>query len=67
MCVCVCVCVCDLFGILNEKFNQNPLRVFVNSFLRRLFGPKREKVTGEWRKLHNEELNDMYSSPILFG
>ena len=31
--------------------------------LRRIFGPRRDKVTGEWRKLHNEELNDLYSSP----
>jgi hypothetical protein len=34
------------------------LRVFVNSVLWRIFGPKRDEVTGEWRKLHNEELND---------
>jgi len=34
--------------------------------LRTIFGPKREKVTGEWRKLHNKELNDMYSSPNIF-
>jgi len=37
------------------------LRVFENRVLRRIFGPKRDKVTGEWRKLHNEELNDLYS------
>ena len=41
------------------------LRVFVNRVLRRLFGPKRDEVTGEWRKLHNEELNDLYSSPNI--
>jgi hypothetical protein len=34
--------------------------------MRRLFGPERDKVTGEWRKLHNVELNDMYSSPSIF-
>jgi len=39
------------------------LRVFENRVLRRIFGPKREDVTGEWRKLHNEELNDLYCSP----
>jgi len=38
------------------------LRVFENRVLRRIFGPKRDVVTGEWRKLHNEELNDLYSS-----
>jgi hypothetical protein len=35
--------------------------VFENKVLRRVFGPKRDEVTGEWRKLHNEELNDLYS------
>jgi hypothetical protein len=33
--------------------------------LRRIFGPRRDEVTGEWRKLHNEELRDLYSSPII--
>ena len=41
------------------------LRVFENWVLRRIFGPKRDKVTGEWRKLHNEELNDLYSSSTI--
>jgi hypothetical protein len=36
--------------------------VFENRVLRRMFGPKRDEVTGEWRKLHNEELNDLYCS-----
>jgi len=40
------------------------LRVFENRVLR-IFGPKRDEVTGEWRKLHNEELNDLYCSPII--
>jgi hypothetical protein len=39
------------------------LRVFENGALGRIFGPKRDEVRGEWRKLHNEELNDLYCSP----
>jgi hypothetical protein len=41
------------------------LRVFENKVLRRIFGPKRDEVTGEWRKLHNEDLRDLYSSPSI--
>ena len=41
------------------------LRVFENRVLRRIFGPKRDEVTGEWRKLHNGELNDLYCSPNI--
>jgi hypothetical protein len=41
------------------------LRVFENRVLRRIFGPKRDEATGEWRRLHNEELNDLYSSPNM--
>jgi hypothetical protein len=37
--------------------------VFENRVLRRIFGPKRDEVTGEWRKLHSEELHNLYSSP----
>jgi hypothetical protein len=39
--------------------------VFENRVLRRIFGPKRDEVTGEWRKLHNEELRDLYSSSSI--
>jgi len=46
---------------------ERRLRVFENRVLRRVFGPKRDEVTGKWRKLRNEELNDLYCSPILFG
>jgi hypothetical protein len=41
------------------------LRVFENRVLRRIFGPKRDEVTGEWRKLHNEELNGLYLLPNI--
>ena len=41
------------------------LNVFENRVLRKIFGPKRAEVTGEWRKLHNEELNDLYCSPNI--
>ena len=41
---------------------EHRLRVFEKRVLRRIFGPKRDGVTGEWRKLHNEELNDLYTS-----
>jgi len=40
--------------------------VFENRVLRRIFGPKRDEITGEWRKLHKEEFNYLYSSPITF-
>jgi hypothetical protein len=45
------------------KTTERRLRVFESRVLRRIFGPRRDEVTGERRKLHNEELNDLYSSP----
>jgi hypothetical protein len=48
--------------ILKEEPRQ---RVFENRVLRRIFGPKRDEVTVEWRKLHNKELHDLYCSPNL--
>jgi hypothetical protein len=50
------------------EFNSNfsyRLRVFENRVLRRIFGPKRDVVIGGWRKLHNEELHNFYSSPSI--
>jgi hypothetical protein len=44
---------------------EHRLRVFENRVLRRIFGPKRDEVTGEWRKLHNEEVRNLYSSPDI--
>jgi hypothetical protein len=44
---------------------EHRLRVFENRVLRRIFGPKRGEVTGEWRKLHSEELHILYSSPNI--
>ena len=44
---------------------EHRLRVFENRVLRRIFGRKRDGVTGEWRKLHNDELNDLYPSPNI--
>ena len=39
---------------------ERKLRVYENKVLRRIFGPRRDEVTGEWRRMHNEELNDLY-------
>jgi hypothetical protein len=44
---------------------EHRLEVFENRVLRRIFGPKRDEVTGGWRKLHNEELHDLYCSPSI--
>jgi hypothetical protein len=53
-----------IFGL--SKFQKGRLRVFENRVLRRLLGPKRDEVTGDWRKLHNEELSGLYSSLNTF-
>ena len=54
---------CETWSLILRE--ERRLRVFKNRVLRRIFGPKRNKVTREWRKLYNEEFNDMYSSPNI--
>jgi hypothetical protein len=52
---------CETWSLTLRK--EHRLRVFENRVLRRIFGPERDEMTGEWRKLHNEELRDLYFSP----
>jgi hypothetical protein len=54
------LCGCETWSLTLRK--EMELRVFENMVLRRIFGPRRDEVTGEWRRLHNEELNDLYPS-----
>ena len=54
---------CETWSLILSE--ERGLRVFKNRLLRRIFGPKRDEVTREWRKLHVEELNDMYCSPNI--
>jgi len=56
---------CETWSLTLRK-EERTLRVFQNRALRRIFGPKRDEETREWRKLHNEELNDLYSSLNIF-
>ena len=44
---------------------ERRLRVFESKVLKRIFGPRRDEVTGDWRRLHNEEINDLYCSPNI--
>jgi hypothetical protein len=57
--------VCETWSLRLRE--ERWLRVFENRVLRRIFGPKRYDVKGEWRRLHNVELNDLYSSPNIVG
>jgi hypothetical protein len=56
---------CETWFLILRK--EHRLRVFENRVLRRVFQPKRDEVTGGWRKLRNEELHDLYSSPSTYN
>jgi len=54
---------CETWSSTRQE--ERKLRLFENMVLRRIFGPRKEEVKEEWRRLHNEELNDLYSSPNI--
>ena len=54
---------CETYSLTLRE--EKKLRFFENMVLKRIFGPRRDEVTGEWRRLHNEEQNDLYSSPNI--
>jgi hypothetical protein len=54
---------CETWSLMLRE--EHRLRVFGNRVLRRILRRKRDEVTGEWRKLHNEELHNLYSSPVI--
>ena len=54
---------CETWSLTRRE--ERRLRLFENMVLRRIFGPRRDEVTGEWGRLHNEELNDLYSTNIV--
>jgi hypothetical protein len=56
------LCGCEIWSLILRE--EQRLRVFENRVLR-IFGPQRDEVTGDWRKLHNEELHNLYSSPSI--
>jgi hypothetical protein len=57
------MCGCETWSLTLRE--ERRLKVFENRVLRSIFGPKRDEVTGEWRKLHDEELSDLYSLPNI--
>ena len=59
----VVLCGCGTWSLTMRE--ERKLRMFENRVLRRIFGPRRDDVTGEWRRLHNEELSVLYSSPNI--
>jgi hypothetical protein len=61
----VVLCGCETLSLTLREGRR--LKVFENRVLRRIFGPKRDEVTGDWKKLHNEELHGLYSSPSIVG
>jgi hypothetical protein len=54
---------CEIWSLILKE--EHRLRLFANRVLRRMFGQKKNEVTGVWRQLHNEELRDLYSSPSI--
>ena len=60
----VVLCGCETWSLTLRE--EHRLRVFENRMLRRIFGPNRDEITGEWRKLHSEEFNVLYSSSNIF-
>jgi len=63
VCLSVVLYGCETWSLTMRE--ERRLRVFENRLLRKVFGTKRDEETGEWRKLHNEELNDLYSLPNI--
>jgi hypothetical protein len=59
----IVLCECETWSVTLRE--EHRLRVFENGVLRRIFGPKRDEVTGEWRKLYSGELHNLYSSPDI--
>jgi hypothetical protein len=59
----VVLCGCETWSLTLRE--EHRLRVFENRVLRRIFGPKKDDVMGEWRKLHNKDLHNLYSSPDI--